>query len=314
MIKGFKDHCEGQGIPIGQLVVGREKHNEKEGKHFHLGIKFTSKFKTKNVRAFDLVFDRKSYHPNWKSLQKESNWEKWISYCKKEGEFHQEGFLENLFTFKHWQNYKKNKADLEAWERDAKRQQQQDPFPFNLPDGSEIKQPQLGDKRCNWLIFGPPDSGKTFWSQMAFANKKAYMRPNAKVYIFEYGVYMQEPVIIYDDIVPRLDELIDVSNVWMVKKNVPGESRYNPNYWAQGQRRVIIWLMNEERLPDYTSPTNERYKIFKSRFNFLKAKVDHNGNVVWTKYDDIPEMRYAEPGRAREAVMNDDGKMEWVNV
>jgi len=313
MVQAFKNHCEANAIPLGQLVVGREKHSDEEGKHFHLAVKFTKKWRTSNVRALDINIGGNVFHPNWKTLPKEPNWERWISYCKKEGEFHQEGFLENLFTFKHWQNYKKNKADLEAWERDAKKQQNRNPFPFNLPSGEEIKEPALGDKRCNWVIYGPPDTGKTFWSQSTFANTKAYMRPNAKTYIFEYGVYNQEPVIIYDDIVPKLDELINVSNVWMIQQNVPGESRYNPNYWKLGQRRVIIWLMNEERLPDYAIKGNERYKIFRSRFRFLKATVSGD-NTRWDEVDDITKPQYAEPARGREAVINPDGLMVWENV
>lgn len=289
----LKKHMTDEDIPFVKLVVGREDHPGSDGKHFHVYIGFSKRWHTRNVRAMDINDNNDNpKHPNWCVLKKPINIDKWISYCKKMGEFVQEGFMENLFTFKHHTNYRKNKADLTAWESDAKKQALKDPFPFLLPNGQEVKEPQPGNKKCNYLIYGPPDIGKTYWCQMEFQGKKVYMRPDKKNYFFESGAYSQEPVIVYDDIVMKQAEIIDVSNCWMLQKEVYGESRYTPNYWKIGQRRVIIWLMNEERLPDWAIKGNERYDIFKARFNFLKASKSDDGNVRWTLEDDVLSARW----------------------
>lgn len=284
----LKQHMTDQAMPFVKIVAGREDHNNEDGKHFHVYIGFSKKWQTRNVRAMDVKDGNDNpHHPNWKFLKKPNDVEKWISYCKKMGEFFQEGFMEHLFTFKHHSNYRRVKADLQAWETDAKKQALKDPFPFMLPNGQEVKEPLPGQKKVNWLIYGPPDIGKTFWCQMEFTGKKVYMRPAKSKYFFEHGSYSQEPVIIYDDIVMKQEEIIDVSNCWMLQKEVYGESRYTPNYWKIGQRRIIIWLMNQERLPTWAIKGDSRYDIFKARFNFLHAAKDAQGVITWTIEDDI---------------------------
>lgn len=287
-VNRIKAHMEAKAVPMTKLVVGREDHPGTDGKHFHVYVGLAKKWQTRDVRAMDL----EGHHPNWSFLKKPKNVELWVSYCKKMGEFHQEGFMENLFTFKHHTNYRKNKADLTAWEADAKKQALKDPFPFLLPNGQEVKEPAPGQKKCNWLIYGPPDIGKTYWCQLEFQGKKVYMRPDKPKYVFEAGSYSQEQVIIYDDVVMKQAEIIDVSNCWNLQKEVYGESRYTANYWKIGQRRIIIWLMNEERLPDWAIKGDSRYEIFKSRFNFLKASKDDQGNVSWRLEDDVVSARW----------------------
>jgi len=293
----------GHGRKCDKYAVGREEHADGNW-HYHVYMHFPTKLNIKDPRYFDLEVDnqapqwlinkyqgnnavleslleREIYHPNIKkfgSKRSDPDIDRWISYCKKEGNWEQHGFLENLFTFKHWDGYRKQKADLQAWEYDAKAQQRKEPFPFELPDGRLIEKPQLDDdgkheKRRSWLILGPPDVGKSFHFLNEFAKARAYWRPNNK-YPYESAAYRQESVIVIDDLWPKLEEIMDVLQVYPMDKQVYGESRYTPNYWKEDQARVIIWLLNSENLPDYVKQDNPKYKIFRARFNILEWIVD----------------------------------------
>lgn len=302
-VYGLKAVMNHHKLPWKKLVVGKEKHADDVGEHFHVFIGFTSKVKTKNQRLMDIMIKGERRHPHWeKGFKTIAQKDQWISYCKKEGRWHQEGFLTNLFTFQHWKDYRKNKADLDQWEEDAKAQQMKDPYPFQLPDGTIIMEPQPSEKRVNWLIMGPPNSGKTEWIETTFAGKQVYKRPDAK-YPFEKASYRQEPVIIYDDISVPLKELIVVSNCYLTETRVYGDSRYVNNYWKKGQRRTIFWLMNPQRLPDFARPGHESYEIFKSRFRFLEA-VKIAGRYEWQEMpDSITSVQQAGAWAASEADM-----------
>lgn len=293
-VEAIKGHMGFVGIPWAKLVIGREEHTQEDGKHFHCYIGFAKKWQTTDVRAFDLLIKREVRHPNWKGgFKKPSNIDQWISYCKKEGDWHQEGFLTNLFTFKHWRNFRKESQDLAAWERMAKRNQLKTPFPFNLPTGVQITEPEAKNKRCNWLIMGPPDCGKTWWAENAFAKKLVFKRSDNK-YPFEADKYKGEPVIIYDDISVKLQEFIQVANCYNTETPVYGDSRYISNYWPIGQRRLIIWLMNPQRLPWFAKPDDKDYEIFKARFRFIKA-VKNGDNWDWIEVPDTVQHN-VQPG------------------
>lgn len=262
-------------------VAGREKHED--GKHhFHLYLHYPQKLDTKDARFWDLPdLDHNGwFHPNITKFSNKSTQDqidKWISYCKKEGEWVQEGFLSNLFTFIHWKDYNKKKRDLAQWEQDSKAQQLIDPFPFSLPNDLKVNKPVKDDhgnynKKRHWLLLGPPDCGKSHWLNSEFKGKKVHMRPKNEKYggPFEFNTYNGEQVVLYDDTVPKLDELIDVANIFEIKTQTYGGQRYQNNYWPLGQARVIIWMLNPEQLPEYAQQGNQRYKIFKQRFNFMQ--------------------------------------------
>lgn len=139
-----------------------------------------------------------------------------------------------------------------------------------------VRAPRLdaqGDfnKKRHWAILGPPDIGKSRWISQQFKGKAVYLRP-ATDSPFEYGSYCQEQVIIYDDLVPKWEEFVQVSNIHDVETHVPGKSRYRPNYFKEGQARVIIWLLNPFNLPSYARDDgqDERQALFEARFNVLR--------------------------------------------
>lgn len=161
-----------------KLVIGAEHHAD-GGQHYHVYVHFPKQLDLSDPRCFDI----EEYHPNIKTFKgksPQSQMDRWISYCKKEGNWHQEGFLSNLFTFIHWQSYIKNKADLTQWEADAKAQQLKDPFPFKLPRERRtngdfgfrvIKRADAALKNRHVLILGPPSTGKTKWANDTFEGR-----------------------------------------------------------------------------------------------------------------------------------------------
>lgn len=163
-------------------VIGQEVHKD-GGTHYHCYVHWNFKLRSRDPRMFDL----EGHHPNIKVFSGKGNkqqQDRWISYCKKEGLWYQFGFLQNLFTFIHWQNYRAQKQDLLAWEQDAMAQQLKPALPFRLPlefkDGRKgrtwVRENMLQVKRRNLLIWGPPNRGKSTWAQTEFEGKRAYMR------------------------------------------------------------------------------------------------------------------------------------------
>lgn len=57
--------------------------------------------------------------------------------------------------------------------------------------------------------------------------------------------------MIYDDHFPTWEEIVSISNVYSVPKNILGDQRYYPKQWPPKQHRVMIVLTNHP--PDYKS-------------------------------------------------------------
>lgn len=260
-------------------MISEEKHLA-GGTHYHCMIVYNAKLDTRDVRYFDVNGE----HPNVRKVKKKDFRNK-VEYLSKDGKVKKYGAWKPYGKFPTSVGYGRIKADHENWIADSKAESRPSPFPFNLPDGTEIKVPELDAKedfvkKRHWLILGPPDCGKSRWLK-CLQGKAWYNRPNTK-YPFEYGMYRQEQVVVYDDIVPKLDELLSVCNPVYDPIHVYGSSRYKPNYWEANQARVVIWLLNPESLPAYAKreesfvagctdpvPADPRYPIFASRFNCL---------------------------------------------
>lgn len=303
VIDGFQTMADKLGIT--KLVVGQEEHASNGGRHFHIYIHFAKKFDTYNVRYFDINAHEmengrdtgkvKTYHPNWKKFPKDARNAvvKWIYYCMKEGKFHKQGFMDNLFLFKDGTNYTKKKADHEAWIRDAEDQGLDEPFPFNLPDGFQITEPTLAYRKRHWLILGKPDAGKTYWADRTFKGKRVFDRATEKTDTpYELGDYKGAKLIIWDDVIPKLNELIAVANgAGGRRKKTYGRSRYTNNYWKVDQAQTIIWLLNPSRLPEWAKPWHKDYDIFQSRFNILAYE-----NGQWVDRIDTVDVQAQQPG------------------
>lgn len=298
--QGFEQLNKDKALGITKMVIGEEEHDLNGGRHFHAYIYFAKKFQTRNNRYFDVNIHNdatgevRSLHPNWKKFPNEkSAIKKWIYYCMKMGKKVMTGFMDNLFLFKDATNYTKNKTDHEAWMRDAEDQGLQDPFPFNLPDGFQITEPTLAYRKRHWLILGKPDAGKTYWADRTFKGKRVFDRATEKTDTpYELGDYKGAKIIIWDDVIPKLNELIAVANgAGGRRKKTYGRSRYSNNYWKIDQAQTIIWLLNPSRLPEWAKPWHKDYDIFQSRFNILAYE-----NGQWVDRLDTLDIPVQAPG------------------
>lgn len=259
----------------------------------HCMIVYNVKLDTRDVRYFDV----RGEHPNVRKVKKKDFMPK-IEYLSKDGKVTRFGEWKPFGMFPTSTGYGKKKVDHENWVADSKAATRPSPFPFNLPDGHLVERPTIdakGDfpKKRHWLILGPLDCGKSRWLK-CLQGRAWYNRP-ATDYPFEYGLYRQEEVVVYDDVVPRLEELLSVCNPVYDQAHVYGKSRYRPNFWQANQARVVIWLLNPESLPSYAKAPEEkvdapmdeepregvwvskpdaapdnRFPIFASRFNCLR--------------------------------------------
>lgn len=129
-------------------------------------------------------------------------------------------------------------------------------WPLIVSDNISIQKPDAAVKQRHYYIWGPPSIGKTYLFQRLLQGKKAFMAPATALYRFEdYG---DEDLIIYDDVLPCREELIEVSNTWLLRRERIGKARYNKRYWKLGHSRTIIILSN------FTCPITD--EAFTSRF------------------------------------------------
>ncbi len=231
---------------INKLLVGSERHAD-GGKHFHVYIQFTERKRLRNIRKWDIG----GYHPN---IQKVRSEKKCKDYCIKDGDY--------VGDFNHSRyNYRKEVADTEAWQSDRRFELRPDvQFPIRLPGGHVQHEPEARDKQISWWLKGPPNSGKTYWSQRYFGSSKVYDVPTEERY--RYEAYRGEKVIIFDDVVPTREEIIRLSNYWYRETEVPYSARYTRKYLPVKTRIILIILSND--WPDYMDDP-----AIVARFNFI---------------------------------------------
>lgn len=129
--------------------------------------------------------------------------------------------------------------------------------------GVEVTKPDPAMKKRHWWFWGPPDIGKTRTIGEATKGKAVFWAPTEAKYRFEN--YRNEELIIYDDVIPELSELINVSNHAYGQQQRPGGRRYTAGYWEEGTDRTIIVLSNSE--------PNLWPASFYARFNVMELKA-----------------------------------------
>lgn len=132
-------------------------------------------------------------------------------------------------------------------------------WPVMLP-WCMIEKPDPANKKRNWWIWGPPDVGKTYEVQKALEGTKTFMAGPEPKHRFEG--WNGEALIVYDDVMPELEELLSATNVWLLSTERPGGKRYSKGYWTKGQARTVVVLHN-------TEPPFKSVPQFASRFNVV---------------------------------------------
>lgn len=116
-------------------------------------------------------------------------------------------------------------------------------YPLVFPWGV-LNRPDPAEKDRHMWVVGPPDSGKTFAFQKTCKGLQVFMAGPSERYRFEN--YAGEDIICFDDVMPKLNEILDCTGTWDIKKERAGGKRYNPGFWPMGHTRTVVVLSNEE--------------------------------------------------------------------
>lgn len=104
-----------------------------------------------------------------------------------------------------------------------------------------IPAPDPANKRRHIWIVAAPDWGKTRWIQNTFAGLSVFVRIDAP---YPYEDYDGEPIVIFDDLLPKFEEIVFLSNTYKTSVRIPGGSRFITRYWPMNHTVTIIVLSN----------------------------------------------------------------------
>lgn len=143
-----------------------------------------------------------------------------------------------------WPNIMARNAKFIAEYRGALEMAEQKEIKFPVDcEWFDLDKPDGRVKRRHIWLWGPPDIGKSIIVQQALMGTKTFMAGSSDKY--RYEGYDDEEIIIYDDIVPSVEEILQVTQVHLIRKERYGDIRYGRKYWKLFQARTIIILHNE---------------------------------------------------------------------
>nr|WAE42227.1 MAG: replication associated protein [Cressdnaviricota sp.] len=269
-----------------EYASAREQHVDGNF-HIHLMVTY---YKRKNIQSagyFDLKIPgypgsngnkKGEYHPNIKKVQDHLGGRKgWLEYMSKENDFggdmNPEDLERNLAMVDHpskgklayYHDYKWYQNYLQFSKFKAVQ------FPIKLVTAEatyEMIKPDPANKKRNWWIVAPPNTGKTRWIQNTFAGTKVWTPRLGK---YPYEGYDGEEIIIYDDRGKvSFEEYSNVLNTYKVRTPVYGEVRFRTQDWPVNTTRSIIVLSNlkiEDSFQDADSALMDlNIKRMKKRF------------------------------------------------
>lgn len=219
------------------VLVARELH-EDGGVHYHAVVEFAVK---RNITRAGF-FDYGGHHCN---VQGTKDAVAWRRYCKKGGDWIE---TKETFDIDDYEVGKRHKAyaDFQFSVQYKRRERRRDcEFPLSIkfrnPEGLtleyQLAAPVATAKRRHLWIQSEPNAGKSYWIERMLANQKFYYRRKGK-YPFEF--YGGERLVVYDDIVPKFEEIADVCNTYSSDKHVYGDTRYFPVMWGESCRTLIV--------------------------------------------------------------------------
>jgi len=264
MIDKFKKYR-----PIDHICVCHEKHKSGD-LHLHIYVRFQKKINIKNANCWDIK-DPKGigntengyFHPNIQATRSAPNW---YNYVKEEG-----NYIEDMnYDFLSPVNYNKRKADFLAFKRDI--------YTRNL-DWSDLKSVTINNieyknegKKRHILLVTDPDWGKTQFIEDTFEGKAIFKANNSNYPLDDYA---EQPIIIFDDYIPKASLLLSISNVYKTLTPV-GATRYNNIYYKLYQQRWMFVMLNT--LPDYSTWEN-----IKARFYIIDLRINKETNSLYSE-------------------------------
>lgn len=253
---------------IRKYRIGQEHH--KDGSlHIHVFLQTEEKMNFVNERHFDIVIDGITYHPCMKPV---TNTDGCIDYCGKDGNYIEDN-IDQFTTSIGFTRKKTDQDNFRAYRQSLNKLKVCYPINFNCePFNIDYIWNEISTcKQDHVWIISDPDLGKTSWINDTFAGQNVYLRPNNDV---PFERYNDEDLIIYDDIIPPLAEIIDVSNIWKLERQVYGKVRYKTKLWKMGHRRRMLFLTN--RLPTYhdTGAFMSRIRVFDLRKKNAKEELE----------------------------------------
>lgn len=232
--------------------------------HIHALLTFETPFSTRSRQSL-LV------HGIGVNVQKvgnkDSDIQRVYEYCRKDGDYIESGW--DLWT--NSSNFIKKRGDFESWNTYRYNLTLQSPYPFTLPDGNTlVGDPDPADKQRHYWLWGETTVGKTYWMSEEFGGKRVYVRaPGTANY--PYDTYQGQEVIIFDDVVPKLDELLHMSNSTKLRMPVYGNTRYKVIHLKPESIRTLIVLSNKRPEECYGEESGRRMAAFDSRFIVIQV-------------------------------------------
>lgn len=232
--------------PLKRFLASREVAPSTGTTHYHGFVSYTNRLDVRNPRNLDVD----GCHPNVAKIGKgRDNLQRWIEYTLKDGTYlswpdrEYRGIL-----FKDSLNFTRRMADHNQWVEFNESRRRGDPYPFCLPDGTEVNAPDPSEKKSSYYILGTSNTGKTTWWRNTFRGKRVYIVPDGD---HQWDGYNGEPVVIFDDIWPQRGTLFRLTEDHRGFSEVV-RARYN-NRRLPDQRVTVILISNPKHQPSYAA-------------------------------------------------------------
>lgn len=269
IIKHLKD--ENRYGPVHKIMWAEEKHQD-GGLHIHVLVAYQRKQKTSDMRHFDVVKGNVSCHPNIKPPNVKGRAVKsWVEaqqdYLMKWGKYTNQGYeMEPIGR----NNFTKRMQDYSNWVSRCEEKAIGEPWPFSIKFKISnfivavkeyyFKKPLLGQKKCHFILKGPPNIGKTYKLTQAMGNNCYLITKQDER--GQWDGYKGQHAIVFDDILPSRHDLTDLTTESEYPRPLP--ARYF-NKKRPGKVQIFI-TCNEAEYQAWKCKDDE---AIKARFNLL---------------------------------------------